>query len=32
MPEIIEGLEKYMEENGISDLQEIRGIVNRKEK
>lgn len=32
MPEIIEGLEKYMEENGIMDLQEIRGIVNRKEK
>lgn len=26
-PEIIEGLEKYMEENGIKDLQEIRGIV-----
>jgi len=32
MPEIIEGLEKYMEENGIKDLREIRGIVNRKEK
>lgn len=28
MPEIIEGLEKYMEENGITDLQEIRGIVS----
>ena len=28
MPEIIEGLEKYMDENGIKDLQEIRGIVS----
>ena len=28
MPEIIEGLEKYMEENGIKDLREIRGIVS----
>lgn len=27
MPEIIAGLEKYMEENGIGDLEEIRGIV-----
>ena len=28
MPEIIGGLEKYMEENGIRDLKEIRGIVS----
>ena len=28
MPEIIEELEKYMDENGIKDLQEIRGIVS----
>ena len=28
MPEIIGGLEKYMEENGIRDLREIRGIVS----
>ena len=28
MPEIIGGLEKYMEENGIQDLKEIRGIVS----
>ena len=27
MPEIIAGLEKYMEENGIGDLEEVRGIV-----
>lgn len=27
-PEIIGGLEKYMDENGIKDLQEIRGIVS----
>lgn len=28
MPEVIEGLEKYMVENNIEDLQEIRGIVD----
>lgn len=28
MLEIIDGLEKYMEENNIEDLQEIRGIVD----
>ena len=28
MPEIIGGLEKYMEENGIRDIKEIRGIVS----
>ena len=28
MPEIIGGLEKYMEEKGIRDLKEIRGIVS----
>ena len=29
MPESIEGLEKYMEENGSRGLQEARGIFNR---
>ena len=28
MPEIIEGLEKHMKENSITNLQEIRGIVS----
>ena len=28
MLEIIDGLQKYMEENNIEDLQEIRGIVD----
>ena len=28
MTEIIGGLERYMEENGIRDLAEIRGIVS----
>ena len=28
MPEIIDGLERYMTENQIKDFEEIRGIVN----
>lgn len=28
MPEIIDGLERYMTENKIKDFEEIRGIVN----
>ena len=28
MPEIIDGLKRYMTENKIKDFEEIRGIVN----